>query len=78
MKRSRMRSPRLNSAVQLLVRGSACLPALAALDQNGVDLIACGTCVDFFQLRAQIEVGEVGSMDDILAATDRATKVVTL
>ena len=67
-----------NSAVHLLTAGSAMLPALAALESGGVDLVACGTCVDYFGIREQIKVGEVGSMDGILALLENAEKVVTL
>lgn len=67
-----------NSAVKLLANGSPHLPALAALDRSGVDLIACGTCVEFFELHDEIRVGEVGSMDSILKAINEADKVITI
>jgi hypothetical protein len=67
-----------NSGVQLLVQGSACLPALSALHDRGVDLIACGTCTDYFGVRDKIALGRVGGMDDILAALAEVAKIVTL
>tara|TARA_R110002072_G_scaffold14048_1_gene58574 strand:+ start:946 stop:1452 length:507 start_codon:yes stop_codon:yes gene_type:complete len=67
-----------NSGVRCLAEGSAYLPQLATLDEQGVDLIACGTCVDAFELRDQIRVGEVGSMDRILSELDQAAKVITI
>ena len=67
-----------NTGVKLLVEGSSYLPSLAALDRSGVDLIACGTCVDHFGLREAVKVGEVGSMDAILAALNEADKVITI
>ncbi len=67
-----------NGGVKLLAEGSAVLPVLSVLEDNGVDLIACGTCVDSFELRDRIRVGEIGSMDKILNELDLADKVITL
>jgi intracellular sulfur oxidation DsrE/DsrF family protein len=53
------------------------LQALAALEQRGIDVIACGTCVDHFDLRGQLRVGEIGSMDLIIAALAAADKVIS-
>ncbi len=67
-----------NAGVKLLAEGSSVLPVLSVLEENGVELIACGTCVDHFELREKIRVGRVGSMDDVLAEMDGAEKVITL
>jgi selenium metabolism protein YedF len=66
-----------NGGVRLLAEGSSCLQALAALEQRGIDVIACGTCVDHFDLRGQLRVGEIGSMDLIIAALAAANKVIS-
>ena len=67
-----------NSGVRCLTKESDMVPALANLDSDGVDLIACGTCVDAFGLRERIAVGTIGSMDQILLEMERADKVITL
>ncbi|MGE0711628.1 MAG: DsrE family protein [Planctomycetota bacterium] len=67
-----------NTGVKCLAEGSEFLPPLSTLHEQGVDLIACGTCVDAFGLREQIRVGTVGSMDEILAEMERAEKVITV
>src|SRR5512138_3524348 len=46
-----------NGAVKLLARGSQSLEALRALDDAGVDLLACVTCLEFFGLTKEIQVG---------------------
>jgi len=38
-----------NSGVRLLAQGSLVTDALDALYNTGVDMIACGTCVAYFQ-----------------------------
>lgn len=54
-----------NTGVKLLAEGSPFLPDLEMLHEQGVDLIACGTCVGYFQLTDQIAVGRVSDMQEI-------------
>lgn len=67
-----------NAGVKLLAEGSPCLEGFRTLERDGTDLLACGTCVDFFQLRGQIAVGHVTDMREIVAAIHAAPKVVTV
>ncbi len=67
-----------NGGVKLLTDGSPVLQALAGLDAAGVDLIGCGTCIDHFDLRDRIRVGEIAGMDDILRAMNGAERVITI
>ena len=67
-----------NSGVKLLAAGSPAVQPLAAIETGGVEIVACGTCVDHFGLRESIKVGRIGSMDDILALMNGAAKAVTL
>jgi len=64
--------------VKLAVDGSPVLAQLAALEQKGVRLVICSTCLNFFGLAEQVKVGIVGGMGDILEAQTRAEKVITL
>ncbi len=67
-----------NSGVKLLAPGSPMLPQLGALEDAGVEVIACGTCVDHFEIRESIKAGTIGSMDSILSMMSAADKVITL
>ena len=67
-----------NGGVKILFEGSECLPVLAALHDLGVELIACGTCVNHFASPEKVCIGTVGTMDDIVAVLARAKKVITL
>lgn len=67
-----------NAAVRLLGPGSASLDALGQLDDAGVDLLACVTCLEFFELTARLEVGTVSNMREIVQRTAAATKVITV
>jgi sulfur relay (sulfurtransferase) complex TusBCD TusD component (DsrE family) len=64
--------------VKLAVSGSPVLEQLKSLEKKGVRLILCSTCLNYFGLYDQIEVGIVGGMTDILEAQRLAGKVVTL
>ncbi len=67
-----------NAGVKLLAAGSPALQPLSTLHDEGVELVACGTCVNHFGLADEVRVGEVRTMDEILARLARATKVITL
>jgi intracellular sulfur oxidation DsrE/DsrF family protein len=67
-----------NSGVKLLAHKSLYLDGFRALEEAGVDLIACGTCVDEFKLRDDLGAGRVSDMREIVATMNAAVKVVTL
>ena len=64
--------------VKLTCDGSPVLAELAALEEKGVRLVVCKTCLDFFDLGDQVRVGVVGGMTDIITAMWEADSVVTL
>jgi selenium metabolism protein YedF len=64
--------------VKLVVEGSPVLDLLSSLEDKGVWLIVCHTCLNYFGLQDKLEVGFVGGMGDIIEAQWRADKVITL
>lgn len=64
--------------VKLAVEGSPVLEELARLEQSGVRLILCSTCLEFYGLTDKVRVGIVGGMPDIIEAQMRAAKVITI
>lgn len=64
--------------VKLAVEGSPVLTQLAALEEKGVRLMLCSTCLNYFGLAEKVRVGIVGGMGDILEAQVKAKKVITL
>jgi selenium metabolism protein YedF len=67
----------LNSGVKLCCEGSESLEALQGLVDNGVSILVCGTCLDFYGLLAQKKVGETTNMLDIVTSLQVAGKVIT-
>jgi intracellular sulfur oxidation DsrE/DsrF family protein len=64
--------------VQLVVKGSPVLESLQSLEDKGVRLIICNTCLSYFGLSDEVAVGIKGGMTDIIEAQRRAGKVITL
>jgi intracellular sulfur oxidation DsrE/DsrF family protein len=64
--------------VRLVVEGSPHIEQLSQLEQRGVRLIICSTCLNYYGLTEKVRVGIVGGMADILEAQTRAGKVITL
>jgi selenium metabolism protein YedF len=54
-----------NSGVKLAVRDSAALDDLQELAKRGVDILVCGTCVNYFELGDQVAAGHISNMYDI-------------
>ena len=64
--------------VKLIITGSPVLKQLKALEEKGVRLIICSTCLDFYNISDQVQVGIVGGMPDIIEAQIKAAKVITI
>lgn len=64
--------------VKVLAAGSPALIPLREMESQGVRLVVCKTCLDFFGLRDRLGTGIIGGMGDIQAATALARKVIAL
>ena len=66
----------VNSGVKLTASDSTVLGELTMLEENGVDLVPCGTCLTHYAVEPK--VGSVGSMDEVISRMDKAQKVITI
>jgi selenium metabolism protein YedF len=66
----------LNGGVKITVEGHPCLDALKELEQSGVSILVCGTCLEFFGLSEANQVGEVTNMLDVVTSFQLATKTI--
>ncbi len=64
--------------VKLVCEGSPVIESLHSLESQGVRLIICSTCLNYFNLTDKVQVGIVGGMGDILEAQVKAEKVITI
>ena len=56
----------LNSGVKLTTEGSDSIDDLKKLENAGVKIVSCGTCLDFFEIKTKLLVGQVTNMYDIV------------
>ena len=68
----------LNAGVKLAIKSSEVLEDLKELQAKGVRILVCGTCLNYFGLTDQLDVGMVSNMYDIAEAMFSAGKLVTL
>jgi sulfur relay (sulfurtransferase) complex TusBCD TusD component (DsrE family) len=64
--------------VKLVCEGSPILEHLGHLENSGVRLVVCSTCLDYFGLMDSVKVGEILGMPDILAVMQTASNVISL
>jgi selenium metabolism protein YedF len=55
----------MNGGVRLAVDGSDSLVNLRRLADQGVEVLACGTCLEFYELKDSLAVGRVTNMYEI-------------
>jgi selenium metabolism protein YedF len=66
----------INSGVRMVAEGSDSIAELKDLEAAGIDLAACGTCLDYFHLKEKVQVGHPTNMQDIVSALLGSDKVV--
>jgi selenium metabolism protein YedF len=66
-----------NGGVKLVATPGKALEALQALEKKGVKILSCGTCLEFFKLEKNLQVGTITNMYEILDSMASADKVVS-
>ena len=68
----------MNAGVKLPTLDEQIPEHLKALAADGVEILVCGTCLNFYGLTEQLQVGTVSNMYDIVTRMQKAGKVVSL
>lgn len=68
----------INSGVKLSSYGSPVLEELGKLEQTGVKIISCGTCLDYYKLTGKLAVGEITNMYDLVEIMASSSKVISI
>ena len=66
----------VNRGVQLAAEDSKVLESLQGLWEKGVEIVCCGTCIDFYELKGKMRVGVISNMYDILQSMLEADRVI--
>lgn len=67
----------MNSGVKLGVEDSEFLQYLLDLEKQGIEIISCGTCLDYYGLKDKLCVGSTGNMYSIAEHLVAADKTIT-
>ena len=68
----------INSGVRLTSEGSEVLETLKALSEKGVEVLSCGTCLDFYGLKEKVRIGKVTNMFEIAQSLLTADRVIRI
>ncbi len=66
----------VNSGVKLAIQDAETLAPLKALEERGVSILVCGTCLEFFNLMDEKAAGETTNMLDIVTSMHLASRVI--
>jgi selenium metabolism protein YedF len=55
----------MNGGVKLAIEGAQTASSLASLADAGTEVLACGTCLDFYKVKDKLAVGRVSNMLEI-------------
>lgn len=65
-----------NSGVKLSSEGSDSIEDLKMLEEHGVEILSCGTCLNFYNLQDKLQVGKVTNMYSIVEELSEATNII--
>jgi selenium metabolism protein YedF len=67
-----------NAGVRLTTEGSDLIDDIAELERSGVEVLSCGTCLDYYELTNVLRVGVASNMYQIVTSLFEADKVLKL
>ena len=65
-----------NGGAAITTEGSVSLEDLRSLEAQGVEIMTCGTCLNYYGLTDKLAVGSVSNMYTIVETLARAGKVI--
>ncbi|WP_378955837.1 sulfurtransferase-like selenium metabolism protein YedF [Pelosinus sp. sgz500959] len=68
----------MNGGILLTIADSPVIENLKKLEQAGIEILSCGTCLDYFAVKDKLAVGGITNMYTIVEMMSAASKVITL
>ena len=65
-----------NTGAYLTCEGADTLEDLKLLESEGVTILTCGTCLDFYGLKEKLAVGSITNMYDIVERMENSTQII--
>jgi len=67
----------MNSAVRLVTENDQTVEHIQKLESEGVEVVVCGTCLDFYGLKDKLRAGRVSNMYEIQGILMSADRLVS-
>ncbi len=67
----------INSGVKLTTIDEEAAEAVSLLEEKGVQVLSCGTCLQHYGIEDKLRVGKVTNMFEIIESLNAAAKVVS-
>ena len=67
-----------NAGVLLAVEGATTVEALKELQNEGTRILACGTCLDYFESTKKLAVGSVSNMLEISGTMASSLRLINI
>lgn len=68
----------VNSGVRLTTVNEATVENLKILESNGVEILSCGTCLDYYNLKESLQVGTVTNMYNIVEVMNNSLQTISI
>ncbi len=68
----------VNSAVKLTAQNENTIENLKLLEEEGVEILSCGTCLDYLNLKTMLKVGQISNMYDIVERLRKSSNTITI
>lgn len=65
-----------NGGATLTTEGSESLEDLKSMEAQGVEILTCGTCLDYYNLKDKLVVGGVTNMYTIVEKLAKADRII--
>ena len=68
----------VNSGIKLTTENEATIENLKLLEEAGVEILSCGTCLDYYGLKENLKVGTVTNMYTIVETMNNSSKTISI
>ncbi|MBC2576672.1 sulfurtransferase-like selenium metabolism protein YedF [Peptostreptococcus canis] len=68
----------LNGGVELTTKNEATVEHVKKLEELGVEILSCGTCLDYYGLKEELKVGSITNMYTIVENMKSSSKLITI
>ncbi|MEJ8555343.1 sulfurtransferase-like selenium metabolism protein YedF [Tepidibacter sp. Z1-5] len=68
----------VNSAVKLTTQNENTIDNLKLLEEEGVEILSCGTCLDYLNLKNMLKVGQISNMYDIVERLRKSSNTISI